>query len=139
MAHLWGRTGNPQIFRAVVPLKKRLPGIISAFTAKCSPLISRRAARVTWAASPGGTLWDKMNYAVGIEYGYSLPVGRRLNLDFVLGVGYWGGEYQKYDPIDNHYLWKETRQRHWVGPTKAEVSLVWLIGRGNYNEKGGKR
>lgn len=88
---------------------------------------------------PGGTLWDKMNYAVGIEYGYSLPVGRRLNLDFVLGVGYWGGEYQKYDPIDNHYLWKETRQRHWVGPTKAEVSLVWLIGRGNYNEKGGKR
>lgn len=88
---------------------------------------------------PGGTLWDKMNYAVGIEYGYSLPVGRRLNLDFVLGVGYWGGEYQKYDPTDNHYLWKEIRQRHWFGPTKAEVSLVWLIGRGNCNEKGGKR
>lgn len=88
---------------------------------------------------PGGTLWEKMNYAVGLEYGYSLPVARRLNLDFVIEVGYWGGEYHKYDPVDGHYVWKETRQRHWFGPTKAEISLVWLIGRGNYNEKGGKR
>ena len=89
---------------------------------------------------PGGTLWEKMNYAVGLEYGYSLPVARRLNLDFVIGVGYWGGEYHTYDPVDDHYVWKETRQRHWFGPTKAEISLVWLIGRGNYNEKkGGKR
>ena len=89
---------------------------------------------------PGGTLWEKMNYAVGLEYGYSLPVARRLNLDFVIGVGYWGGEYHTYDPIDDHYVWKETRQRHWFGPTKAEISLVWLIGRDNYNEKkGGKR
>ena len=39
---------------------------------------------------PGGTLWEKMNYAVGLEYGYSLPVARRLNLDFVIGLGYWG-------------------------------------------------
>ncbi|MCD8273384.1 MAG: DUF3575 domain-containing protein, partial [Alistipes sp.] len=26
---------------------------------------------------------------------------------------------------------------HWFGPTKAEISLVWLLGRGNYNEKKG--
>lgn len=39
---------------------------------------------------PGGTLWDKLNYAIGVEYGYSLPISRRLNLDFTLGVGYWG-------------------------------------------------
>lgn len=89
---------------------------------------------------PGGSLWEKCNYAVGVEYGYSLPVGRRLNLDFVIGVGYWGGEYHTYDPVDDHHVRKETRQRHWFGPTKAEISLVWLIGRGNYNEKkGGKR
>lgn len=88
---------------------------------------------------PGGTLWEKMNYAVGLEYGYSLPVARRLNLDFVIGVGYWGGEYHKYDPVDGCYVWKETLQRHWFGPTKAEVSLVWLLGRGNHNEKGGKQ
>lgn len=88
---------------------------------------------------PGGTLWEKMNYAVGLEYGYSLPVTRRLNLDFVISVGYWGGEYHKYTPIDDCYVWKETRQRHWFGPTKAEISLVWLIGRGYCNEKGGTK
>lgn len=39
---------------------------------------------------PGGSLWEKCNYAVGVEYGYSLPVGRRLNLDFVIGAGLLG-------------------------------------------------
>nr|WP_147351517.1 DUF3575 domain-containing protein [Bacteroides caccae] len=29
--------------------------------------------------------------------------------------------------------------RRWFGPTKAGISLVWLIGRGNYNEKKGGR
>ncbi len=89
---------------------------------------------------PGGTLWDRMNYTVGVEYGYSLPITRRLNIDFTIGVGYWGGTYHEYKPIDNCYVWQSTRQRHWFGPTKAEVSLVWLIGRSNYNkEKGGRR
>lgn len=89
---------------------------------------------------PGGTLWDKMNWAAGVEYGYSLPIARRLNIDFTIGVGYWGGTYHEYKPVDNCYVWQCTKQRHWFGPTKAEVSLVWLIGKGNYNkEKGGKR
>ena len=89
---------------------------------------------------PGGTLWEKMNYSAGLEYGYSLPVTRRLNLDFVIGVGYWGGTYYEYLPMDNHYVWQATKQRRWFGPTKAEVSLVWLLGNGNYNaKKGGRR
>lgn len=89
---------------------------------------------------PGGTLWEKMNYSAGLEYGYSLPITRRLNLDFVIGVGYWGGTYYEYLPTDNHYVWQATKQRRWFGPTKAEMSLVWLLGNGNYNaKKGGKR
>lgn len=86
---------------------------------------------------PGGTLWNKMNYAVGVEYGYSLPVARRINIDFTLGVGYWGGTYHEYVPEDNCYVWQCTKQRRWFGPTKAEVSLVWLIGNGNYNKRKG--
>lgn len=86
---------------------------------------------------PGGTLWNKMNYAVGVEYGYSLPVVRRINIDFTLGVGYWGGTYHEYVPEDNCYVWQCTKQRRWFGPTKAEVSLVWLIGNGNYNKRKG--
>ncbi len=89
---------------------------------------------------PGGTLWDKANYAAGVEYGYSLPIARRLNIDFTIGVGYWGGIYHEYKPIDDCYVWQATKRRHWFGPTKAEISLVWLIGRGNQNkEKGGWR
>lgn len=89
---------------------------------------------------PGGTLWEKMNYSAGLEYGYSLPIASRLNLDFVIGLGYWGGTYYEYLPMDNHYVWQSTQQRHWFGPTKAEISLVWLLGHGNFNvKKGGKR
>lgn len=88
---------------------------------------------------PGGSLWEKANYGVGLAYGYSLPVSRRLNLDFSLGLGYLGGTYYEYVPMDGHYVWERTKTRHWFGATKAEVSLVWLLGRGNYNKKKGDK
>lgn len=87
---------------------------------------------------PGRTLWDRCNYMGGIEYGYSLPVARRLNIDFSIGVGYLGGKYYKYVPKDGFYEWRSTHQLNWVGPVKAEVALVWLIGCENFN-KGGRR
>jgi hypothetical protein len=89
----------------------------------------------------GGTGYlSKLTYGGGIEYGYSLPIGRRLNIDFGIGIGYLGGKYQVYDPIDECYVWREDRRMNWFEPTKAEISLIWLIGRGNYNErKGGEK
>lgn len=81
-----------------------------------------------------GQLSD-LSYSGGLEYGYSLPVGKKLNIDFGIGVGYAGGEYKVYDPEDDCYVWKETRQRHYMGPTKCEISLVWIIGA----KKGGSR
>ena len=87
-----------------------------------------------------GYMGNKYNYGGGVEYGFSLPLARRFNIDFTVGVGYLGGEYYEYTPIDGHYVWQATKQRRWFGPTKAEVSLVWLIGYGNQNKpKGGKR
>ncbi|MDE6040577.1 MAG: DUF3575 domain-containing protein, partial [Muribaculaceae bacterium] len=86
---------------------------------------------------PGRNLWDRCNYMAGIEYGYSLPVGRRLNIDFTLGLGYLGGKVIRYVPSGNFYLWQKTSHFNWLGPTKVEISLVWLIGCGNYNRKGG--
>lgn len=82
---------------------------------------------------PGGAIWNKMNYAMGAEYGYSLPIARKLNIDFTLGVGYWGGIYHEYKPRNHYYVWQATKERRWVGPTKLEVSLVWLLGRENAN------
>lgn len=98
-----------------------------------------------------GYLGDRWSYGAGISYGYSAPIGRRLNLDFTIGAGYLGGEYHEYVPggwCETHrrecYLWQATKKRHWFGPTKAEISLVWLIGYGNTNsrknsKKGGGR
>ena len=77
-----------------------------------------------------------LTYSGGLEYGYSLPVGKAFNIDFGIGLGYAGGEYKVYDPEDDCYVWKETRQRHYMGPTKAEISLVWILG---YKGKGGAR
>ncbi len=89
---------------------------------------------------PSHNLWDRCNYLAGIEYGYSLPVARRLNIDFTIGIGYLGGKLLEYVPKDNHYVWQKTEHLSWIGPTKAEISLVWLIGCDNYNvKKGGKR
>lgn len=87
-----------------------------------------------------GYLGDRWSYAAGVEYGYSLPIAKRLNIDFTLGMGYLRGEYKEYLPMDECYVWQATKNRKWLGPTKAEVSLVWLLGSGNSNKiRGGKR
>ncbi len=92
---------------------------------------------------PGGSLWDKALWGIGFEYGYSLPVSRRINIDFSIGIGYATGYYHKYKPVDTHYVWLSTNRRNWFGPTKAEISLVWLIGNDNFNrpkcKEGGER
>ena len=86
---------------------------------------------------PNGTLWDRWLINTGIEYGYSLPVAKRLNIDFSIGLGYMGGNYIKYFPFDNDYYRDKEYKMHFFGPTKAEISLVWLIGRGNTNNRKG--
>lgn len=86
---------------------------------------------------PGGNIWDRSNYTAAIEYGYSLPIASRLNLDFTLGLGYHWGIFYEYLPIDGCYVWQATKKRNYLGPTKVEISLVWLIGRGNVNKKKG--
>lgn len=68
-----------------------------------------------------------INYAAGVEYGYSLPIARNLNLDFEIGVGYLTGKYYEYVAHESHYTWLATVHRAWIGPTKASVSFVWMI------------
>lgn len=79
------------------------------------------------AGEPGGTLWNRLNYSYGAEYGYSMPIARRLNIDLSIAAGYMGGRYYKYTPLDGHYVWQSTTNRNWWGPTKLEVSLVWML------------
>lgn len=77
-------------------------------------------------------------FNAGATYGYSLSVSNHFNIDFSLSVGYLWGKYKKYVPQDGCYVWMRTSNRRWVGPTRAEISLVYFIGGKNFR-KGGER
>lgn len=82
-----------------------------------------------------GALSD-FSYSAGITFGYSMPIAKRLNLEMGVGVGYFGGKYKKYTYSADDggcYPWQGTFERRYIGPTKANVSLVWLMGAGNKN------
>lgn len=84
-----------------------------------------------------GVLSDKWNYAAGMSYTYSMPIATRLNIDFSLGVGYLWGTYKKHAAIDDCDVWLSTHKMGWLGPTRAGVSLVWLIGNSVANKRKG--
>lgn len=80
----------------------------------------------------GGKPW----IGAGFDYGYSMKVNSRLNIDFSLGVGYAGGEQRNYRLIGDCYVWQSSHRKHWWGPTKAEIALVWKIGKSPDSRKG---
>ncbi len=74
-----------------------------------------------------GNMGERWSWFAGLEYGVSVPLARNLNLDLSIGAGYMGGEYKVYDYEEGYYVWKYTARRNWIGPTKADISLVWLL------------
>ena len=74
-----------------------------------------------------GRMAPDLSYGGGVEYGYSFPVSNELNIDFSLGIGYLGGRFYDYVENEGHYIWRTTVNQAWYGPTKASISLVWLI------------
>ena len=91
-----------------------------------------------FGATRQGQMSDNLNYAAGISYGYTLPLARRISLDFSIGIGYMWGKYMKYRRIDNCDVWQSTNSRRWFGPTRAEIALVWHIS-GPNAAKGGRK
>lgn len=84
----------------------------------------------------------KPSYGGGISIGYQKPIARHWNIDFSVAAGYFGGEYKTCRFRNGHNVWVDTRQRNYFGPTRAEIALVWLWGRGNDKtsyKKGGRR
>ncbi len=74
------------------------------------------------------------DWSAGLSYAYSFPIARRFNLELGLAVGYVGGRYYKYDYSMNYNHWRQqaTYNRSYFGPTRASLSIVWLLGTGNY-------
>lgn len=67
--------------------------------------------------------------AVGLTYGYSYQLARQFAIEFSLGIGYLTTEYRKYTSYEGDLVWKSGNQYNFIGPTKAKISLVWLIAR----------
>ena len=71
-----------------------------------------------------GEIWS-----VGVTWGYSWPLNRRLNLEFSLSAGYVNGERRHYNAEfeSSHLIYKYTKNINYFGPTKLKLSLVWII------------
>lgn len=71
-----------------------------------------------------GEIWS-----TGVTCGYSMPIGRRWNLEFSLSAGFLSGNRRHYHAEfdSTHLIYRETKNLRYVGPTKVKVSLVWII------------
>lgn len=79
--------------------------------------------------------------AAGISYGWATRIARNLHLEFNIGIGLLRTDYRHYHARDNYktLLWQENGKYTWFGPTKAKISLVWLLNRKVKTRKGGER
>lgn len=82
------------------------------------------------------------HWSAGISYGYSMPIGKYLNLEFSLSLGYASIPYRKFTPSEDYeILWRDPENHgrwHYIGPTKAQVTLSLPI-TVETKKKGGRR
>lgn len=89
--------------------------------------------------------WGEKGYqgeffiAAGVSYGWATRIARHLHLEFNIGIGLLRTDYRHYHARDNYQtlLWQENGKYTRFGPTKAKISLVWLLNR--RVKKGGSR
>lgn len=69
--------------------------------------------------------------AAGISYGWATRIARNLHLELNIGIGLLRTDYRHYHAQNNYQtlLWQENGNYTWFGPTKAKISLVWLLNR----------
>ncbi len=76
-----------------------------------------------------GNFWN-----AGLVLGYQAPISRKLSLDFNFGFGRTQFKYDTYNLDANHTVAAAGQKKTVWGVTQAGVSLVWRMGRSNYNE-----
>ncbi len=114
----------------------------------------RRPQLTGWFAGlyAGGGLydleWNKKGYqgeffiATGISAGYTHTIlnSKNWRMEYSLGVGYLQTDYRRYEArfntIDNewHLIRMNNGTQTWIGPTRAKISLVWML---NYKTRKG--
>lgn len=74
-------------------------------------------------------------FDMGVSVGYAHKISRNFRMEYSLGIGYLRSDYETYDRVRDtqygdikvvRYPW-ETHRLNWFGPTRARISLVWLL------------
>lgn len=65
-------------------------------------------------------------YGGGLSYGYHFAFGKRWGLELTLGIGYAWLDYKEYYCTYCAEL-RGKKNRHYLGPTRAGVSLIYFI------------
>lgn len=87
--------------------------------------------------------------ASGLSGGFAHGLNKSgsLRMEYSLGFGYLSTKYREYNPIygpdfgleDKWFLIRQKSGNYtWIGPTRAKISLVWMINSG-YKRKGGSK
>lgn len=73
-----------------------------------------------------GKRYNGWGAGAGLSYGYHLPMSSRWSWEFTAGLGYIYLDYDKYSCGTCETLIGD-RQKHYFGPTKIGVSLIYMI------------
>lgn len=70
--------------------------------------------------------YEGFAYGAGLSYGYQWIINRRWSLEASLGLGY---VYLDYDKFNCEKCGEKIGEstKHFVGPTKAAISLIYII------------
>ena len=80
--------------------------------------------------------------SVGATAGYSWVLSRHFNLEASFSLGAFWGPRRHYHGMfdDTHLIWQYTGRTFYFGPTKAKISIAWIVGPANRTgRKGGAR
>lgn len=80
--------------------------------------------------------------STGLTAGFAHTLGKSGNfrMEYSLGAGYLSTDYNEYIPeFGSDDKWHLIRQKsgnyNWIGPTRAKISLVWMLHRTSYQTK----
>ena len=65
-------------------------------------------------------------YGAGFSYGYHVPIGGKWGLELTAGLGWIHLNYDKYQCQDCRE-YQGSYKRNYFGPTKAGISLIYLL------------
>ncbi len=65
----------------------------------------------------------------GVSYGWQWWLSPRLNVEATVGFGYFYMEYNRFSTPASKIIDTRNRVRHYIGPTRAGLSLYYLFGK----------